>query len=281
MMEIKSNKPKVSVVMITYGHEKYIKDAIEGVLSQDCNFDFELILSNDASPDKTDYIINEIINEHPLAHKIKYTLHGKNIGMMPNSIFALTNCSGDYIASCEGDDYWTDSNKLQTQVDFLENNREYIMTFHAVDVLFANSNDYYKYPQPTKDTLDLQDIIRNHYIATCSLVFRADRFKNGYPNWLEKSISGDIPIEILLASEGLVKYFDKQMACYRRNEGGISLSPIQIDKMRDGYIFMYRKLLLEIGIYKGYYLIYIISRLFAGKIKIKIINILNKFNVFK
>lgn len=280
-MEIKSNKPKVSVVMITYGHEKYIKEAVESVLNQECDFDFELILSNDASPDETDNIVNEILMNHPLAHKIKYTLHEKNIGMMPNSIFSLNKCEGDYIASCEGDDYWTDRNKLQTQVDFLENNREYIMAFHAVDVLFANSNDYYKYPLPTKDTLNLQDIIRNHYIATCSLVFRADRFKNGYPDWLQKSISGDIPIEILLASAGLVKYFDKPMACYRRNEGGISLSSIQINKMRDGYIYMYSRLLFEIGIYKGHYLLYIISRLCAGKIKILILKFFNKLNVFK
>ena len=280
-MEMKSKKPKVSVVMITYGHEKYIKEAVEGVLNQDCNFDFELILSNDASPDKTDYIINEILNNHPLADKIKYTLHKKNIGMMPNSIYSLNQCEGEYIAFCEGDDYWTDNAKLQTQVDFLDNNLSYIMTFHAVDIVYANSKDYYEYPLPTKDTLNLQDIIRNHYIATCSLVYRASRFKLGYPNWLQKSISGDIPVEILLASQGLVKYFDKPMACYRRNEGGISLSPNQINRMRDGYIFMYSRLLFEIGIFKGYYLIYTISRLFAGKFKIRIINILKKLNVYK
>jgi glycosyltransferase involved in cell wall biosynthesis len=281
MFEIKSNKPKVSVVMITYGHEKYIKDAIEGVLSQDCNFDFELILSNDASPDNTDAVINDIIKNHQLAYKIKYTFHEKNIGMMPNSIYSLNQCNGEYIAFCEGDDYWTDNKKLQTQVDFLDSNQSYIMTFHAVDIVFANSKDFCEYPLPIKDTLNLQDIIRNHYIATCSLVFRADRFKNGYPNWLKKSISGDIPVEILLASRGLTKYFDRPMACYRRNEGGISLSSIQISKMRDGYIFMYSRLLFEIGIFKGYYLLYVISRLFVGKIKILILNIFNKLNVFK
>ena len=79
----------VSVVMITYGHENYIRQAIEGVLMQECDFDIELILANDCSPDQTHEVIQDILNTHPKANIINYFKHDKNIGMMPNFLFAL------------------------------------------------------------------------------------------------------------------------------------------------------------------------------------------------
>jgi glycosyltransferase involved in cell wall biosynthesis len=257
----------VSVVMITYGHEKYIEEAINGVLNQKCNFDFELILSNDASPDNTHSIIQKILLTHPKANLVKYTLHEKNIGMMPNSLYALNLAKGKYIAFCEGDDYWTDNNKLQKQVEFMENHEDYVMSFHCVDVKLIDSNDNFFYPKPPRETLYLQDIIREHYIPTCSLIYRREIFQNGYPKWFKNSISGDIPLEILLSSKGKTKYFDIPMACYRRNLGGISQSREQISKMRKGYIYMYSRILNEIGLVKGYHLLYKLARLIAGCIR--------------
>ncbi len=266
----------VSVVMITYGHEKYIEEAINGVLNQKCNFDFELILSNDASPDNTHSIIQKILLTHPKANLVKYTLHEKNIGMMPNSLYALNLAKGKYIASCEGDDYWTDENKLQMQVDFLESHTDYVMSFHRVEVTLIDKNDHFYYPIPPNSTLELRDIIREHYIPTCSLMHRNIFKQIGYPKWLKYSISGDIPIEIMLAAKGKTKYFEKTMACYRRNEGGISQSKEQLSKMRTGYIFMYSKILKEIGFLKGYFLIYKLTRLILGGIKYSLLGILYK-----
>ncbi|WP_159023049.1 glycosyltransferase [Formosa sp. L2A11] len=115
----------VSVCMITYGHERYIKQAIEGVLMQECNFDVELIIADDCSPDSTAAIITSIQKNHSNSSWINYSKHTKNKGMMPNFVWALEQCQGRYIAPCEGDDYWTDPLKLQKQVDFLEANAEY------------------------------------------------------------------------------------------------------------------------------------------------------------
>ena len=111
--------------MITYGHEKYIRQAIEGVLMQQCDFEVELIVANDCSPDATDQIIKEIIQSHLRSSWIKYICHDKNVGIMSNFIFSMQECKGEYIALCEGDDYWTDPLKLQKQFDFLDNNSEY------------------------------------------------------------------------------------------------------------------------------------------------------------
>lgn len=261
----------VSVVMITYGHEKYIEDAIKGVLSQQCNFEFELILSNDASTDNTHNVICKLLSSHPKASIVKYTLHDINLGMMKNSLYALNSAKGKYIATCEGDDYWTDNNKLQFQVDFMESHDDYVMSFHSVDVTLIDKQDKFSYPIPPRDTLYLSDIIREHYIPTCSLLYRNLFIKDGYPEWLTKSISGDIPLEIMLAANGKTKYFNKSMACYRRNLGGISQSFEQLSKMRSGYIYMYFQILKEIGIRKGYYLLYKLARLIGGGIKNMII----------
>ena len=111
--------PKVSVCMITYGHEKYIREAIDGVFMQETNFEIELIIADDASPDGTKEIIASICKNHPKGNSIKYFRQDSNIGMMPNFVFALTKSEGEYVAVCEGDDYWIDSLKLQKQVDFV------------------------------------------------------------------------------------------------------------------------------------------------------------------
>lgn len=131
----------VSVVMITYGHEKYIRQAIEGVLMQQGDFDLELVIANDCSPDNTDAVVQDVLSHHSNAHWIRYVRHEKNIGMMPNFIFALQQAKGKYIALCEGDDYWTDPCKLQKQVDFLEANPDYSICWTKYKVLKQSETD--------------------------------------------------------------------------------------------------------------------------------------------
>ena len=135
MTEASRNTPLLSVIMITYKHEGFIAEAIDGVLMQECDFEVELIIADDCSPDKTSLIVSKYIETHPKGQWIKYTRHEHNKGMMPNFIFALEEAKGKYIAMCEGDDYWTDPYKLQKQVDFLEQNEEYNIVFHKVKIL--------------------------------------------------------------------------------------------------------------------------------------------------
>ncbi|MDF1549683.1 MAG: glycosyltransferase, partial [Bacteroidales bacterium] len=127
---------KLSVCMITYNHEKYIGQAIEGVLMQKTNFDIELLIGEDFSNDNTRNICMGYKNKYP--DKIKLLLREKNIGMMRNFIQTLNTCKGKYIALCDGDDYWTDPLKLQKQVDFLEANPEYALCYHRVNILTHN-----------------------------------------------------------------------------------------------------------------------------------------------
>lgn len=128
----------VSVDMITYNHEPYIKQAIEGVLMQKTNFPFELVIGEDCSTDKTREICLKYKEKYP--EKIKLLLPESNLGMTKNFISTLTAATGKYIALCEGDDYWTDPYKLQKQVDFLEANSNYSCCFHRYDILDEETN---------------------------------------------------------------------------------------------------------------------------------------------
>ena len=109
---------KVSVCMIAYNHQEFISQALDSILQQKTNFPFEIIIGDDNSKDDTGKICRAYAAKFP--GQIKYFHREKNMGMMPNMIDILNCCDGKYIALCEGDDYWTDEKKLQTQADFLE-----------------------------------------------------------------------------------------------------------------------------------------------------------------
>ena len=214
----------VSVVMITYGHEVYIKQAIESILMQDCDFDFELIVSNDNSPDGTDYIVKKIINEHPKANKIKYHLHENNLGMMPNFIFTLNQAKSKYIALCDGDDYWIDPLKLQKQVNFLQENNDYSMTVGRFNYLYEKSKkciqnkEIFNFKQPN---LTLKNYIAFNFSHTSTFLYR-NNFE--LPNWLLKVHSGDQSIFILATNKGKIKYFNDLFSVYRINNESVSFN---------------------------------------------------------
>ena len=109
----------VSVCMITYNHESYIHQAIEGVLTQNTTFPYKLVIGEDYSADGTRKICQEYANLYP--DKIDLLPSSSNLGMQRNFSRTLNVCTGKYIALCEGDDYWTDPMKLQKQIDILEN----------------------------------------------------------------------------------------------------------------------------------------------------------------
>lgn len=109
----------VTVAMITYNHESFIAEAIEGVLMQRTDFNYQLLIGEDNSTDRTREIILDYMKcNQDIIHLLPQE---KNLGMIPNFIETLKACNGKYIALCEGDDYWIDPDKLQKQVDFFRN----------------------------------------------------------------------------------------------------------------------------------------------------------------
>ena len=213
-------KPLVSVIMITYGHEKYIEEAIRGIFLQKTNFPLELIISNDKSPDSTDEIVKNIIKSAPENISVNYIQHPENIGMHHNFTSALRTAQGKYIAVCEGDDYWTDENKLKKQIDFLEKNEDFTLTFHNVFIrngeTLSTDLDYEK-RLSSKDVYTIDDLSKGNFIHTPSVVFRNMEIE--FPEWYFSSFLGDYPIWMWLSKKGKIKYFPEKMGVYRENVG--------------------------------------------------------------
>lgn len=215
----------VSVVMITYGHEKFIEEAINGVLMQECSFGVELIIANDCSPDNTDEVVRNIIKYHRRGHWIKYICHEKNIGMMPNSMFVLNEAKSKYIALCEGDDYWTDPVKLQKQVDFLESNPSYVMACHSINELknaVLHKADWRC--DKNKAKYKLEDYLYELFFHTSSVVYRNVTL----PTYINstKILNGDYAVFSFILTKGKLYYFNEVMSVYRKHDGGITKSDL-------------------------------------------------------
>lgn len=212
----------VSIVMITYNHEKYIREAVEGVLMQKCKFDYELIISNDASTDNTDSVVQEIIQTHPNKDKIKYFYHEKNLGMQPNFIFAYKQCSGKYIALCEGDDYWTDEYKLHKQVRFLEKNSDVVLcSGNAYKIIEGNDYRKEKYCHWNQNRyFNQEEIIVEFYAPNLNNMFR--KVIKEFPDFFYQALSGDVTLYLLLSSYGKFYFFNDIFGIYRIHEKGIS-----------------------------------------------------------
>ncbi|GAB2497033.1 glycosyltransferase family 2 protein [Algoriphagus taiwanensis] len=224
----------VSVVMIAYNHRPYIVEALQGVLCQEGDFEMEIILSDDNSTDGMEEVIIGFINDNPRGECIRYTRHDKNIGMMKNLIWSLNQCKGEFIAICEGDDFWIDPTKLQCQISFLKSNPDFSLTYHPALVLEKNGNlveDFIaerNFYAEVSNRLDLA--IFGNYIHTPTVVFRNYRFT--IPSFFEKLKIGDYFLYLLISKYGKIKRFPQNFAVYR-NEVGVFSSQSMEKKRND------------------------------------------------
>ena len=211
---------KLSVCCITYNQEKFISQAIEGMLAQETNFDVEIVIGDDASTDNTGKICENFLKRYP--DKIRLLSSKKNLGMNVNFERSIKACKGKYIALCEGDDYWIDNHKLQKQVDFLEANPDFSICCHRVYDLYGKKNlklETSKTSEVIKEyTID--DLTKGNFLNTVSVVYRNGLFKD-FPSWFSESPVGDYVLHMLNAQFGKIKYLPDVMAVYRRHGKGL------------------------------------------------------------
>ncbi len=212
-----SVRPKVSIITLTYNHENYIEDALRSFVNQIVSFDFEVIVSDDASQDETQKIIREYAKLYP--NIIKPIFHKKNIGAVPNLHNALKQVKGEYLSLCDGDDYWTDTLKLQKQVTFMDKNPEYYLYFHDVNIIFQDAKVRNEiYPRLKSDNeVSLSGLIKNNFIPTNSVMYRSLDYKN-IPDDI---LPPDWYLHIFHAKNGKIGYLKETMATYRRHSNGI------------------------------------------------------------
>ncbi|HVG14699.1 MAG TPA: glycosyltransferase [Chitinophagaceae bacterium] len=224
------NPPLVSVMTLTYNHGKYIRQCLEGILMQQTNFRFEIIVGDDCSTDNTQSIIREFEEKYP--DIVKPIYHQKNVGALRNAFeYCYPRLTGKYIALCEGDDYWTDPFKLQKQVDFLEQHTECVISFHRVNWVNPES-EIIKHQEAANEIqfYSWQDIFHIH-IPTLSAVFR-NCLKFDYKD-IEKVFSADAFVFAMLSRYGGAADLGFVGANYRVHSGGIFSQKSKLDQYRE------------------------------------------------
>ncbi len=218
---------KVSVLCCTYNHERFIEAALEGILGQNTNFDFEVIVADDASTDRTQEIITRFQKKYP-ARMSKTILRQKNVGIGENYYDALTKAEGEYLAVCDGDDCWTDSGKLQMQVDFLEKNPDCAVVCtdfvsHYVDDRDREDSVFkvVQYAGRTKQHYTLRDLIFSRFIASCTLMMRW-QLHGRVPDFLRAYRVIDFPLEMIHASMGYIGVIEQCTARYNVHRSSVS-----------------------------------------------------------
>jgi glycosyltransferase involved in cell wall biosynthesis len=216
-------EPTVSVFCITYNHENFIRDALDGFLMQETNFPVEIIIHDDASTDSTAKIVTEYSERYP--NLFRPVLQTENQWSKGNRIFLidyLIKQRGEFIALCEGDDYWTNPHKLQKQVEILESETSASLCFH--NSLVDKGGD--ETPQPMHRALEarffgLDDILsKNWFIPTASIVLRAKQVN--VPEMVAFCQSGDMCLLVSAALSGKLIYWREIAGVYRKHAGGLS-----------------------------------------------------------
>ena len=212
--------PKVSVLMLTYNHERFIAQAVESVLAQETSFPIEIVVGEDCSTDRTREILLKLQQSHP--GTIRLLFREKNLGPQKNYASTFAACTGQYIAMLEGDDYWTNPKKLQKQVDALDAHPEWSVCFHITRRVYDDgSKEPELYPANwTKEVATVHDLFQGNLFNTCSQVFR-NRLFGALPSWLLEVEPGDWITNILNADCGPVGCILEVMADYRIHSQGL------------------------------------------------------------
>lgn len=223
-MDNVSMVPLASIVCITYNHEAYIRECLNGFLKQRTTFKFEVLVHDDASTDNTAKIIREYEEKYPSLFRVIYqTKNQYSQGVRPCEDILFPIANGKYIALCEGDDYWIDPYKLQKQVDHLEANMDYGLCYTQTRVYNQDKRqDEGIFGGPYED---FEKIIIHNPIPTLTVVARTDLLRQ-YVREINPSVYnwklGDYPIWLWMSCHSKISYIPEITSCYRVNGGSMS-----------------------------------------------------------
>ena len=209
----------VSIWCLTYNHEKYIRDAIDGFLKQKTNFKYQICIFDDASTDSTQNIINEYVNKFPELFNVcfsGYNTFGKPERSRIIRSFQKKSIIGKYVAYCEGDDFWINPNKLQIQVDFMDSHPECMLCSHSSKWINCETGEEHDFsPYKESHFLSPEELILkpNGNISTASMLVRNEVFfmDEKFP----PADIGDVRVQLHALSKGEVYYLDEAMSTYR------------------------------------------------------------------
>lgn len=227
-----SEQPMVSVRLQAYQHEKYIAQALDSVLAQKVDFRYEIVVGDDFSKDRTREIAEEYEQKHPGVVRVlkrtkgdAYDLKRQEVGRLYNFINIIENCKGKYVALLDGDDYWCDPYKLQKQVDFMENNPEYV-TISNNAFVYDDDDPTGKYTLlrdhlPAETDFDTSRLMKGNPTATLTVLFRNNVLKE-IPDIYYKGTGGDRRYMLMLSQYGKGKFINQATGVYRIHSGGVT-----------------------------------------------------------
>jgi glycosyltransferase involved in cell wall biosynthesis len=225
---------KINVIVTTYNHERYIAQCLESVLKQKGDFQLEVIVGDDCSIDNTREMVDEFQNRYPLLISVLPT--EKNLGITKNLKRCLDACSGEYIAICEGDDYWTDEYKLQKQMIYLQTHPDLSMCFSAFQIYYEDKKLLEPFADQVllkKDVLTTEDLIENNYIGNFSCcMYRTDVVRK-LPKELFEIFTVDWLFNMTCGQFGKIGFIREQMSVYRKHSQGAWAGREELSKLRE------------------------------------------------
>ena len=223
--------PKVSVSIITYNHKDFIAKALDSVLRQKTDFAYEIIVGDDFSTDGTQEILKSYQRRYPdIIQLILHPRHNEGVPGRVNNITNLYACRGEYIALLDGDDYWTNDNKLSLQVAVLDEKREHVVVGHNARKVDVNGKDLgnhwnFRKKQRKGESYTLTDILNTGwcFAQTSTLMFRNGLIKE-FPEWFWKVVSADFALQLLIAQYGKLYYLPDPMTAYVQHDNSFMSS---------------------------------------------------------
>ncbi len=213
-----NERPMVSVVMIAYNSERYIAEAIKGVVKQRVEFPVELIVMDDASTDSTPHIIAEWQARYP--NIVKSFRNERNLGIQGNYLAAFARCTGKYLAMCDADDYWFYRRKLSRQVKYMEEHPACAVTFHRVVNYYEDNRTLSLSNGGQTPDIDIVSLSRGNPITNMSVMYRRELIDLTHlPSWMHEEKLTDYTMHLLYAAHGDIHYFKRPMGVYRQFSG--------------------------------------------------------------
>jgi glycosyltransferase involved in cell wall biosynthesis len=211
---------KISILLITYNHEKYIGTAIDSILMQQCDLQTEIILLDDASSDNTMEVATTKLSGTP---NVSLITNKENIGITKNYQKGFSLCKGEFVFVLEGDDYWIDAGKLRKQVNFLESHPSHSMCFHPYIVQEGISSVFNKFSwqnsASSTDSFSIKDLLLNEgLIGNFSVCCYRKTFLDALPPDLFNHLSYDWIINMYMGHFGLLGRINEEMSVYRHAE---------------------------------------------------------------
>ncbi len=213
---IEKDKIKVDILMITRNHKNYIQQAVESVLAQSTSFKIRLVIGDDASTDGTSQFLSELGASFPNLIQVK--TQSSCLGIFANFQDTLKRCNAEYVALLEGDDYWTDTLKLQKQIDFLDQHPDIMLSTHAVRIEKNGLLTNQQFSKASPGIKITKDLFKQNF-PTAASVFRRSAIPV-LPEWFPTYGLIDWPLWLVISTKGKMHLMKENMAVYRCQSQG-------------------------------------------------------------